>query len=136
MVAGEFFELPAGGFRSIGERHLTHSEESSGRRADCRYHHHGALIPVLRNDVDGSPDTVSILQRRAAKLHYDHRSSPRPPPTRPRATASSAFRTEPPAAPRSVLCPSTVILKSSTEQGRKPPTKVAIPFSRSTSSLG
>ena len=56
--------------------------------------------------------------------------------TSPASTSSSAFRSAPPAAPRTVLCPSRTIFQSSTGQGRTRPTVTAIPSPAATSRRG
>ena len=98
------------------------------------------LAPDLREPSNGSVGRfqVAIGHSVAQEITQSHARTPtrQTHHTTPCATASSALRTDAPAAPRKVLCPRSTNLMSSTWQRRTRPTTTAIPPPASRSSRG
>ena len=99
MALCDRFQRHACRVHTVAERKVAEMKKVPGGGANCRDDHQRVAILLLRHDVDRPSNGLDVLQRCAAELHDDHAA----PPINPRATASSALRMEPPAAPRSVL---------------------------------
>ena len=69
----------------------------------CRHNHNRLTVHTTANDVYCARDRSGVGDRRAAELGDDHGRAARA--ITPAFTNSSAFNTDPPAAPRMVLCP-------------------------------
>src|SRR6266542_2183092 len=107
------------------------SDESVGRAAEGRDHDYWLPVHPRAHDHGGALDRRRIAERGAAKFDDDHASA-----SRPVAASSSAFNTDPPAAPRIVLCPTATILRCSTLSSRMRPTVTVLPAPALTSRRG
>ena len=103
--------------------------EQRVRHARERRDHHQPrpLLAAPRSRPRGAHG-LRVLDRRAAELHHDQAGPPQS--SRPSACISSAFRTDAPAAPRTVLWPSATNFQSSTAHGRSRPTLTVMPRPR------
>ncbi len=90
------------------------------------------------NDLYQTPDRLRVGHRGAAELGDDHRPRSEPAPRSLCLPPPAAPQSGPPApaAPRTVLCPSTTRRRSRMGQGRTRPTVTAMPPPRSRSSRG
>ena len=110
-------------------RAIQRFDEAVGRIAHRGHDDDRPLVARAPDDRRETFERGGVLDRRAAELLDDQSSSPL-------TTAYSAFRTEAPAAPRTVLCPSAVNFQSRIAQGFRAPTTVAMPPAVSTSRRG
>src|SRR6266550_2041677 len=110
---------------------LTDCEERIRRPAERRHHYRWLPVEPALHDGSRTLDRLGVAYRSAAKLDDDHVES-RPPVL----ARSSAFSTEPPAAPRTVLCPRATIRRSRIASRRTRPTVTVIPLPAFTSRFG
>src|SRR5579862_9265757 len=80
-----------------------HRQQLVGHLRHGAHHHKGAIGDTRFHDAGNAIDGRGVLYRGATELHHDHGNSPC-------TLRSSAFSNAAPAAPRMVLCESTVNL--------------------------
>ncbi len=97
-------------------------EQCIGRSAKRRHDDDWITIEPALHDLRGTLDRGRVADGSAAELDDDHAS-----PSLPVTARSSAFSTEPPAAPRIVLCPSATMRMSRIGSGRTRPTVTVMP---------
>ncbi len=152
-----FFTVACAGSGCHGQKLVS----DFGQRA---HDYHRLFMKTLAHDGRDAIDGLRVLYGGAAKFHDDHRTSPEiaskdnPPPRRntetrrrprrswfryvldqlmyPCALSNSPFSRAAPAAPRIVLCESTVNFQSKILQGRRRPTTALMPRPRSRSNRG
>src|ERR1019366_4355698 len=96
---------------------LPNRKQGVGGAAECRYDDDWRAIEPSADDLGGALYRIGITDRRSAEFDDDHAL-----PSRPVAGSSSAFNTDPPAAPRIVLWPIAIILMSRIGSSRTRPT--------------
>src|SRR6185437_7650009 len=111
-------------------RHLGHGAHHHDRRK--------ALVAAALHNAGGAIDGNSIFDGGPAELHHNElvHAGTATGSSFPSETSNSAFSSAAPAAPRIVLCESTVNFQSSSPQGRSRPTVAAMPLPRILSSRG
>src|SRR5258707_8598972 len=112
-------------------RLFSNCQQGVRRSAERRDDHGGLSRETTLDDFRGALDRFRIADRCAAKLYDDHAESKTPVEA-----SSSALSTDPPAAPRTVLCPSATMRRSSTASRRTRPTVTVIPLPAPTSRFG
>src|SRR5687768_1061026 len=101
---------------------FAYSEQGVCRAAERRNHNDRLALQACFDDVGRALDRRRITDGRSSELDDNHAAG-----SLPVAARSSAFSTEPPAAPRIVLCPSATIRRSSIESARTLPTVTVMP---------
>src|SRR6478672_7812770 len=109
-------------------RLLGDGEQCVRRSSQRRNHDEWPARQTTADDLRRAFDGCRVADGRATELDDDHAE-----PTTPAATRSSAFNTEPPAAPRMVLWPNATRRRSSWGSVRTRPTTTVIPAPAPTS---
>src|SRR6266540_842692 len=112
-------------------RLLANGKESIGSSAEGGHNDYRPSLQAALDDISGASDCRRITDGSSSEFDDDHAGG-----SFPVAASSSAFNTEPPAAPRIVLCPSATIRRSRIGSPRTLPTVTVIPLPASTSRLG
>src|SRR5258708_22096271 len=94
-------------------RLFSNCQQGVRRSAERRDDHGGLSRETALDDFRGALDRFRIADRCAAKLYDDHAETKAPVEA-----SSSALSTDPPAAPRTVLCPRATMRRSSTASRR------------------